>query len=206
MTDTHKHYRLLRLVVRSVFTLGVLVSLAANVLHADNNLISQAIAAWAPIALLLTVELISRVPSTGTWRSIIRITATIAVAAIAAWVSYWHMVGVAERYGETGWTPYLLPISVDSLIVVASVSLVEVNHRIRQLDTTTTTTTTDADTGSTMDHQPPPVATPAPHTAQVVIPPETTNQLLAGISRRSPPADNRNNGTVAPGMVQDRLL
>ena len=40
------------------------------------------------------------------------------IAGIAAWVSYWHMAGVAARYGETGASPYLLPLSVDGLIVV----------------------------------------------------------------------------------------
>lgn len=201
MTDTYTYYRRVRLAVRFVFTLGVAVSLTANVLHAENNFIAQAIAAWAPVALLLTVELISRVPSTGTWRSAIRITATIAVATIAAWVSYWHMVGVAAAYGEPGITPYLLPISVDGVIVVASVSLVEVNHRIRQLDGTNGATRNTA-------NQPPTVTTAPNHntpTSAVVIPPETTNELLAGISRRTPPAANPN-GATAPGMVQDRLL
>jgi hypothetical protein len=45
------------------------------------------------------------------------------------------MVAVATRYGETGASPYLLPISVDGLVVVASVSLVELAGRIRTTDT-----------------------------------------------------------------------
>jgi hypothetical protein len=40
------------------------------------------------------------------------------------------MVGVAARYGETGASPYLLPLSVDGLIVVASICLVELGGRI----------------------------------------------------------------------------
>jgi hypothetical protein len=55
----------------------------------------------------------------------LRVLATIAIAGIAAWVSYWHMQDVAVRYGETAVSAYLLPISVDGLIVVASVSLVD---------------------------------------------------------------------------------
>jgi hypothetical protein len=66
-------------------------------------------AAVPPLALLLTVELISRV--------------------LAAWLSYWHMVGVASRYGETeAAASYLLPLSVDGLVIVASVSLVEITR------------------------------------------------------------------------------
>ena len=51
----------------------------------------------------------------------------------ASWrtVSYWHLVGVAARYGETdAAAAYLLLISVDGLVIVASVSLVELTARI----------------------------------------------------------------------------
>jgi hypothetical protein len=41
------------------------------------------------------------------------------------------MAGVASRYGEHGASPFLLPLSVDGLVVIASVSLVELAGRIR---------------------------------------------------------------------------
>lgn len=127
-----RQLRTLRWAVRATLTLGVAASVAANVLHARPNPISQIIAAWPPLALLLTVELISRVPHHRWHLGAIRITAAAVIAAIAAWVSYWHLVGVAARYGETGYgTAYLLPISVDGLVIVASVSLVEISARIR---------------------------------------------------------------------------
>jgi hypothetical protein len=119
--------------VRATLALGVLVSTVANVLHAVDNPISQAIAAWPPVALLLTVELISRIPVHARWLAGLRMVAAAVIAGIAAWVSYWHMVGVAARYGETGASPYLLPVSVDGLIVVASICLVELADRIRTL-------------------------------------------------------------------------
>ncbi|GIM97530.1 DUF2637 domain-containing protein [Paractinoplanes toevensis] len=119
--------------VRAVFTLGITASLAGNVLHAEDNAISQAISAWSPMALLLTVELISRVPVRKGAASYARLAATAVIAGIAAWVSYWHMAGVATRYGETGASPFLLPFSVDGLIVVASISLVEIGGRIRSM-------------------------------------------------------------------------
>lgn len=125
----------LRWAVRVVLALGVAASVIANILHAVDNPISQTIAAWPPVALLLTVELISRVPVHGRALAAVRIIATTAIAGIAAWASYWHMVGVAARYGETGATAYLLPLSVDGLIVVASICLVELSG---QLNATTT--------------------------------------------------------------------
>jgi hypothetical protein len=120
-----------RWAVRATLILGVAASVAANVLHALPHLISQLIAAWPPVALLLTVELISRVPVHHKWLAAARLLATTAIAGIAAWVSYWHMVGVAGRYGESGLSAYLLPISVDGLIVVASISLVELSARLQ---------------------------------------------------------------------------
>ncbi|MEV1107080.1 DUF2637 domain-containing protein [Micromonospora sp. NPDC049751] len=119
--------------VRSVFALGIAASLAGNVLHAADNVISQAISAWSPVALLLAVELISRIPARRGALSAVRLGATAVIAGIAAWVSYWHMVGVATRYGEADSSAYLLPFSVDGLIVVASISLVEIGGRIRTL-------------------------------------------------------------------------
>ncbi|NJC68393.1 DUF2637 domain-containing protein [Planosporangium thailandense] len=129
--------RRVRWAIRAALALGVAASVAANILHARPNPISQVIAAWPPLALLITVELISRVPVHRRALAAVRLLATATIAGIAAWVSYWHMVGVASRYGETGASPYLLPLSVDGLVIVASVSLVELAGRIRAVETAT---------------------------------------------------------------------
>ena len=91
---------------------------------------------WPPLALLLTIELVSRVPvhrpllvprraCSPPWSS---------PASPAAWVVLLALQGVANRYGETDTSAYLLPISVDGLIVVASISLVELAGRIRSAE------------------------------------------------------------------------
>jgi hypothetical protein len=135
LPEARRDLRRLRWAVRATLTLGVVASVAANILHAHPNLISQIIAAWPPLALLLTVELISRVPTHRRALAVIRLAATAAIAGIAAWVSYWHMAGVAARYGETdAAASYLLPLSVDGLVIVASVSLVEITGRIQAAD------------------------------------------------------------------------
>jgi len=122
--------RRVRWAVRAVLMLGVTASVVANVLHAQANPISRTISAWPPLALLLTVELISRVPVHSRSLAVTRILATTAIAGIAAWASYWHMAAVAARYGETGATAYLLPLSVDGLIVVASICLLELSDQL----------------------------------------------------------------------------
>src|SRR5688572_22037060 len=142
---TTAHLARIRWGVRAALGLGVATSVAANVLHADPNPISQAIAAWPPLALLLTVELISRVPVHRRTLAAVRLAATASIASIAAWVSYWHMAGVAARYGEQGAAPYLIPLSVDGLVVVASVCLVELAGRLRTVDQPDTTPDTAAD-------------------------------------------------------------
>ncbi|RZU51290.1 uncharacterized protein DUF2637 [Krasilnikovia cinnamomea] len=151
--DETKRWGRLRWAVRVALVVGVAASVAANMLHALPNPISQAIAAWPPLALLLTVELISRVPVYRRSLAAVRLLATTVIAGIAAWVSYWHMTAVAARYGETGASPYLLPLSVDGLIVVASICLVELSGRIE-----------------TADHNP-----PAAHELGPITPPQPTD-------------------------------
>ena len=118
--------RRLRWAVRATLVLGVAVSVTANVLHARDEPIAQAIAAWPPLALLITVDLVSRVPVHRRLLGGVRIAATFAIAAIAAFISYGHMAGVAARYGEAGVVPYLLPVSVDGLIIVLWIGFVAV--------------------------------------------------------------------------------
>src|SRR5258706_3130246 len=97
----------IRWAVRAALILGVAASVAANVLHALPNLISQTISAWPPLALLLTVELTSRIPMHRRSLAVLRVFATMAIAGIAAWVSYWHMQSVAHTFGESASSSYL---------------------------------------------------------------------------------------------------
>lgn len=155
----------LRWAVRFTLVLGVAASVAANILHADPNPVSRTIAAWPPLALLLTVELVSRIPVHRRDLAAVRVIATSAIAGIAAWISYWHMQGVAANYGEEGSSSYLLPITVDGLIVVASVSLVELAGRYRAL-------TEETQEVAKVPAAPPAVAPTSPAMAPVEVPAE----------------------------------
>jgi hypothetical protein len=139
LTPPLPHLQRVRWAVRATLTLGVAVSVAANILHAQHDHFAQAIAAWPPVALLLTVELISRVPVGRRVLAGLRLLATAAIAGIAAYVSYFHMAAVVARYGEHYPNQYLLPASVDGLVVVASVSLVELAGRLRAAERTSST-------------------------------------------------------------------
>jgi hypothetical protein len=59
-----------------------------------------------------------------------------AVATIAAWSSYYHMVHVALHYGERPEVAYGLPCSVDGMLVVATIVMVDDKrraHRVRPM-------------------------------------------------------------------------
>jgi hypothetical protein len=190
----------MRWAVRAVLVLGVAASTAANVLHAADNPISQAIAAWPPLALLLTVEIIARIPVHRRGLAVARLAATVIIAAIAAWVSYWHMVGVAARYGETGLSPYLLPLSVDGLIIVASICLVELSAKVPDKPTAIEPATPDKPQATPVVAPPPDggsmavPADPEPATATATKPPRrelTKAQRVARAHRQNPAATNQ---------------
>lgn len=169
----HAQLKRIRWAVRATLILGVAASVTANVLHARQNPIAQAIAAWPPLALLLTVELISRVPIHRRWLAAVRVVATATIAGIAAWVSYWHMAGVAARYGEEPMAAHLIPLSVDGLVVVASVCLVELGGRLRE--TTKIEALVPALGTPTPTVEPAKTAAAEPMIAQVTAPAEPTN-------------------------------
>jgi hypothetical protein len=54
-----------------------------------------------------------------------RNTSAAVVAGIAGYVSYWHQAEVAKLAGERDEIAHLLPLSVDGLLIVASVAMVD---------------------------------------------------------------------------------
>jgi Protein of unknown function (DUF2637) len=56
--------------------------------------------------------------------------AVVAVAGVAAYVSYWHAVDVVTKHGEQGVKGHLYPIVIDGIIVAASMVLLDsARHR-----------------------------------------------------------------------------
>ncbi len=160
----------MRLYAKAVLGLGVAASLAANVLAANPDLVSPlvswVVAAWSPLALALTVELITRVPVSDGWLSWLRLLATATIAGIAAWVSYWHMVEVAVAHGEKTIAAHLLPLSVDGLVVVATIVLHELARKVHNIESPAIAKRGSADPSARFDHAavigPPTTPTPSP--------------------------------------------
>ncbi|PWV49214.1 DUF2637 domain-containing protein [Nocardiopsis sp. L17-MgMaSL7] len=111
------------------FITGAVVSVGANVLHAlegdgPTDLGRLIAAGWAPVALLLVAELVARARQSGPkWIIALRWFGTAVVAGVAAVVSYGHMRDLLLSYGESHLVAHLLPLSVDGLLLVASLAL-----------------------------------------------------------------------------------
>lgn len=114
-TATRKAQTTRRLAV-ATFIAGAVVSVAANVIAADPTPIARVVSAWPAVALLLTVHLFQHAQ-----RSFLVKLSVLTVAAIAAYISYFHMVDVATMAGEGQVARYLLPLTVDAMMFVASV-------------------------------------------------------------------------------------
>lgn len=151
--------RRMQWILRAALAFALLISMATNILHAEHDPVAQGIAAWSPVALFVAIEVMMRVPIRSKLRAGLRIIATAAIAGIAAWTSYWHMVGVVARY-EHGEVPYMLPLSVDGLILVLSVSLFDVANQIRErLDAAVASVEAEVSTTrSVVETRPDPVA------------------------------------------------
>lgn len=199
--------RRIRWSVILVMVVAVLASVAANILHAQPNWISRAFAAWPPLAFLLVVDVISRIPATRPLVSFGRILSALVVTGIAGLISYGHMRASAEEYGETGYSAVLLPISVDGLIVVCSLSLIELGTAIRLK---LAGITVIEPTGPAQPTTPAVITPPAPAVAAVEMPqpaPQTlTSERPAVAVVDAPPPDPAPSAATVPTEAELEAL
>jgi hypothetical protein len=124
--------------------LGGAVSVAANVAHSyvppvgvpgDWSPQKGAVvgAVFWPVALLVAVEIFGRVvwPEGRRWVAL-RYLGLLPVAAVAAIVSYRHMAGLLDWYGDDVIASTIGPLAVDGLMVMATGALVATSHTRRE--------------------------------------------------------------------------
>jgi hypothetical protein len=115
------------------FVSGIAASVAANMLHAAGGGASSAEligAAFWPLALLLSTELLTRVPwPRGWWWGFGRFVGVGLVAGVAAILSYRHMAGLLTSWGEDPLNAHLGPLAVDGLMLVAATALLALSPR-----------------------------------------------------------------------------
>lgn len=120
---------------RAIVALATATSVWANSLTAQHNTASVVIMVIAPLIVMATFELVSRIPLRGSWiLKFIRPTTTAALMAGAAYLSYWHQRDAFLRYSDDLNTAYILPGLIDGLMVVAAVSLIELNAHCEELE------------------------------------------------------------------------
>ena len=130
------HVKALKWACRGVIVLATLVSIWANVLHSEPAFVPQFINALPPVIVLGGFELISRIPvpeGMGRVPRYARTLATIGVSGIGAWLSYWHQNAAFLRYSKDEQTALLLPLAIDGLMIIASVSLIMLNQKMEEL-------------------------------------------------------------------------
>ncbi len=129
-----------RLVAWLGFLFGTVISVAANVLHAwippegaaeawRPGLAPQIGAAVWPLALLLSVEVLSRVAWPAGWQwTAAKFGGVVAVAAGAAVISYGHIRDVLEHWGYGMAGAHVGPLVVDGLMIVAGFALLALSR------------------------------------------------------------------------------
>jgi hypothetical protein len=123
----------LRIAVLVVVLAGVLSSVLMNVLHAPDNLAARFVGALPPLAVFGCLELIVRIPSSSRALSWFRIGGAVLVAGGAAYLSYFQQKAAISDLGFPHDQAAIWPGVIDGTMVVASLSLLEVVRKIRQL-------------------------------------------------------------------------
>jgi hypothetical protein len=119
------------------FATGIAASISANVAHSllDIPVAAGAVvsAAFWPMALLIAIEVITRVtwPPGLSWR-VLRYGGLTTVAGIAAIISYRHMAALLVAYHEDALSAAIGPLAVDGLMAVCSGALLAIAYNERQ--------------------------------------------------------------------------
>ncbi|WP_431885167.1 DUF2637 domain-containing protein [Micromonospora wenchangensis] len=131
--------------------LGGVVSIAANVAHTylpkspdgapagwapgpgwSPSPLAVALSVFWPVALFVTVEILTRIPwGDGISSVFARVAGVLPVAVVAAVVSYRHLSGLLAHFGEDPLTIAIGPLAVDGLMVMASAALLVTSRRSR---------------------------------------------------------------------------
>lgn len=128
-----KQLRRLRWLVLIAVALGIAASIAMNVLHAPPSLAARLVAVGPPVAVFACLELIARIPSTSTVRTRSRIAGAAIVAMTAATISYAQQRAAVLGLGFAKWEAWIWPLTIDGVMIVASISLVEVVAKVREM-------------------------------------------------------------------------
>lgn len=120
MTAAQRAARNTRIVASATFYATGAATVAANMYASAHNFLGLATGFWTPVALFLALAMVERMPlKRGSWPAILRMVAVGVIAAIAAWVSYWHLVHLFKMGGADPIAAHSMPLTVDLLMAIA---------------------------------------------------------------------------------------
>ncbi len=196
--------------------LGGLVSIAANIAH---SFIAPhgAPADWAPepgavvgavvwpVFLFVAVEILARVrwPQGWGWQ-ITRWGGLLPVTLVAAIVSYRHLSGLLNHYGEEPLVYLLGPLAVDGLMVMATAALMATSRNRQQTAQATTTTPATVPTYIPIPTTPAPTS-PVPATPVPAIPVPVTASTTVTVDSAAPVAAAAADRVPSPAVVAARI-
>jgi hypothetical protein len=137
LQDKLKRFVHLRWACRGIITFAAGLSIWANILHAREGIVPIVVSTWPPLLFLLGWEMVSRIPinpERAWYFRMLRPLGTVVVAGIGAWLSYHHQSSAIMRYTSDVEAARLLPIAIDGLMIIASVSVYELNERIQDTE------------------------------------------------------------------------
>lgn len=124
-----------RVIAWLAFALGILVSVAGNILHSalsPAGLGELVGAAFWPLALMLSIEILTRVRwQSGAWWMAARVIGLFLVGIVAAVLSYRHLAGLMTSWGEDRFNAHLGPLAVDGLMLLAATALLSISKEER---------------------------------------------------------------------------
>lgn len=126
LTPAARKARNLKMTAGSTFYIAGTVTAAANVYASQHTPIGVFVGLWTPVAFFLSLEMLERLPAKGRF-GWVRLVAIGFLAAIAGWVSYWHLVHVLAQAGVADPVAlYCMPLTVDVLMAIARAAM---NHK-----------------------------------------------------------------------------
>lgn len=122
LTAAQRSARTTRRVAGSTFYTTAVATVAANMYASEHSVIGLATGFWTPVALFLALEMIERTPGKGR-AGLLRKVGVGVLAAVAAWVSYWHLVHLFRVGGADPVAAHTMPLTVDVLMALARASM-----------------------------------------------------------------------------------
>jgi hypothetical protein len=162
-----------RVIAWFAFALGIAVSVAGNILHSaitPAGLGELVGAAFWPLALMLSIEILTRVrwQSGKRWMGA-RVVGLFLVGLVAAVLSYRHLAGLMTSWGEDWFNAHLGPLAVDGLMLLAATALLSIS---REPAAVTAPVVVEAE-----EHAPVELPPPAPPPAVVEKPADLPSRL-----------------------------